>query len=311
MYYNNHAHIRTIVRFKFVITRYLYLSAVVALGLLLPGCGSQKAPRKQKANPKIHVAKVKRVNKIKKVKKTSEIARVHTSVKDMTVTEAIQEKQRVNEVGGDYPRVIALCNRILKLSHNPEQVKAVRLERAKAYEANGNTQRAQDSFLEFKTLYPGSELAKFAHFKAIELGAQLSSDSSCDQTETKEAINLAHEFLRTYNNDTKYTKQIKQLIKECNSRLLDCELGVCGFYLHTYHYSHKPEALTAAKGRLTKIKKQFKSKIQNLDNHLKPVEDRIKILESSGGKKDLPKHKKSHPINAETSKKQKNYADRF
>lgn len=264
--------------------RHAFLIAVVTLGILLPNCGGSKKSPKQ----------VKKTTK--RAKGKSLHPRIRTSIKNMTIQETRQERNRVARETADIARLIALDNRILSLSNDANEIKNVRFERAQAYEANENFRRSRDAYQEFMMLYPGSKQAEFAHFKAIEIGTNIAYNSACDQTPTTETITQAHEFIKTYGQQSEHHDRVVKLLKHCNNRLLECEMGVCGFYLHTYHYSKKPEALTAAKQRLEEIKETFKNTIPELDKRIEPLVERIAELE--GGKpKKKPRKKKSETSN--------------
>lgn len=158
---------------------------------------------------------------------------------------------------GDKEMLIKCGERMLALGGDPELVRIATIELAQAGLDVGNFELAQKYSLEYQTLYPGTPESKKASYIAIKAYFLSTLSPDRDQAPTQKTIELSEKFIKTYPEDTEYTKSVKDMLDNCYNKILDSEINVINTYISRYNYNKRESALTAANKRLAHIKESI------------------------------------------------------
>lgn len=142
-----------------------------------------------------------------------------------------------------------ILERLIALSDNHAGVKIYKLQYADAHFAMNHIAIAALYYEDFATLYPGSQEAEYALYKAVLCMFELCLSEDRDQSNTKKTIELAKEFL-TRSPKEEYKKEIEATLLSCYNRLFDHEIYIFNFYL-------KRKKFTSARMRLDFMPKLF------------------------------------------------------
>jgi len=160
----------------------------------------------------------------------------------------------------DSPFMIELFERLIALSDNHASVKQYKLQLADTHHQVHHIEKAAACYEDFAVMYPGSEEAEYALYKALACMFELSLDADRDQTNTKKTITLVKEFLKRAKNQN-LMQEAQEILQKCYDRLYEHEVYVFNFYT-------KKGNFTAAQMRLDYITKTFTETIAQLDEKI-------------------------------------------
>ncbi|MFH1461459.1 MAG: outer membrane protein assembly factor BamD [bacterium] len=142
---------------------------------------------------------------------------------------------------------------------------------ADSYFNTGELVSAYQMYEHFTDFYPSDKNSEYAAYQAIKSKFYQTLRIDCDQSETEQTINLCKKYLKnTLNN--KYQKDVEDIQRTCERKLIDKEVYVYNFYLRKGKFK-------SAKNRLAYLKDNFLDK----DSELNP---RILFLEAKLAQKE-------------------------
>jgi outer membrane assembly lipoprotein YfiO len=127
------------------------------------------------------------------------------------------------------------------------------------------------AYEEFSMLYPGSQEAEYAAYKAILSTFLLSLDFDKDQTLTNRTVSMCLVFLQTAKNE-KFITEAKTMHNTCRKRLFDHEVYVLETYL-------KLVKMSSAAKRIEYIEKEF-SDIAHLHEYVIYFKEMAEIVKN-------------------------------
>jgi outer membrane protein assembly factor BamD (BamD/ComL family) len=192
-------------------------------------------------------------------------------VQDMNFEEAVQAKDYYKAKDSKESTTKAL-ERIVSLCTDHTQISSYIIELADMYLEQDMYEEAQQSFNQFRTLFPGSEQIQYAWYQEIRSHYLNTLDPQRDQAETQKTIELAEEYLSTFPSNIQYQKEIEAIREKSYKSLLEHELYVINFNIKQFHNFDNHQHLTAAQYRLAHIQHALLPHIQ--DTH--PYDEKIK-----------------------------------
>lgn len=139
------------------------------------------------------------------------------------------------------------------------------------YSYQHNLEKAAKTYEKFATLFPGLEQADYAGYKSIVCLFYSTLIAERDQTATADVISLAGAFLKRTSNEN-YKKEVQDIVAQCYQRLFDSEKSIFLFYIKQKKYG-------AAQKRLTYIKENFASKIENGNEEYAVLQDYLQYVQ--------------------------------
>ena len=108
----------------------------------------------------------------------------------------------------DYDLTAKYLEHMIPLEKDYKEMGKLILELADLHLELGNREKARSRYGEYKLLYPGSKAIKYVLYKEIVAHVLDMSESTRDQTKTKEAIQLAEKFLQEFPDDTDFWNRL-------------------------------------------------------------------------------------------------------
>lgn len=212
---------------------------------------------------------------------------------------------------GWFDKALLYLQQMLTNSKDSEEIKTLKLQVADLLFEQGLLKKAGDAFGEYLELYPGAQESEYAHYKNVLCLFYQTLKTDQDQGPTRDAIKLTEAYLEKGIAYQKYRNEVRQIRQHCQVMLYENEVNVFNFYM-------KKKSYGAASGRLAYVKKQYQSKLPQLEPNIIQLECRL--AEAQGNKelynerlaflnKKFPEHGKGIRV-AQRSKK-KAYVDRF
>lgn len=198
-------------------------------------------------------------------------------IKDMDLTEALYAYNYYKERKQSESAIKAL-ERCITLSESHLQTEKLVLDLADLLLANGNFEKSQKVYKEFKNFYPGSSSLEYALYQEIVSHHLASLSPDRDQTATKETVTLSTAFLNRFGNQSEYSSSVEGTLKQAYRTLWQHELNQVEFYLNKFSYLPQKSALIAARQRLQHIRSDILPHITDIDSVvLAQLETRIQI----------------------------------
>jgi|SRR5579872_1232000 len=188
------------------------------------------------------------------------------TLRTMTYKELKNSKDSLLQAG-DKSSACKYLEKMLPLANDLEDRRDVMLELAETYFDTGDLEKAGKMYNEFTTMYPSSKAAEMASYKAILCSFYATLDSERDQTKTQDTIELALAFLERGPVFDTYAKEVKDILKQCRTKLFDNEAGIFNFYVNRGMF-------TSANTRLELIRKTIAPQLPD-------AEPRLLVLECS------------------------------
>jgi outer membrane assembly lipoprotein YfiO len=141
------------------------------------------------------------------------------------------------------------------VSTDHDQIREILLQMADLYYQQSEWTKAERAYNEFILLYPGAAKCDYAHYKAVECGFNLTSQSDRDQTKTQEVLALAEQFF-TDHAQSEFFSAVTKLATDCREKLLASDTNIFNFYVKNNNFK-------AAQKRLDLISKEHGPKMPN------------------------------------------------
>jgi len=158
----------------------------------------------------------------------------------------------------NYYIALKYLERMLKLCDNLNEMADLLLEFADTLWADNKHEKAGKVYQEFASLYPGSDQAEYALYKAILCTEQSVLEADRDQTATRDTIALADKFLERADLFKKYAPDVEEIRTRCYKKLAASELNVCEFFKKSGKYKQ-------AQRRLEIIRTDWFAKLPELE----------------------------------------------
>lgn len=171
-------------------------------------------------------------------------------------------------------RILLQLSKTAKLNSN---LKKYLLELADFYFENKKLEKAIEYYKSYSLLYPASQEAEYASYKAIIASFYSTLKPFRDQTPTENTIKLATEFLKEVIRKD-YKDEVKTIIKACTKKLFQHEVYIFDHYI-------KQKKFKPAKMRLDYIKKNFINKVKDVEKIIPRLE---KVLKGAKDPKTRP-----------------------
>lgn len=218
--------------------------------------------------------------------------------KEMTFDELKHNKGYHEKNKEPKETIIHYVERMIVVSKDEAKIRELRLENADLYFDLGRFDKALTIYNDFVKAYPGNEKAEYAAYKAILSRFSMMLPYDRSQEQTKDTLKAAKEFINN-NSYTKHVKEVKNIIEQCNERLLQSELKVYNFYLFRGKIRSAEKRLKCIKSQYLENKK-YAYLVDDLDEQLKAAKS---------GKEYTPKYEIENI--GKPAKPKVNYALRF
>ncbi len=189
---------------------------------------------------------------------------VKKTISAMNFQELKQSKEAL-VADGNKEIAIKYAEKMIPLCTDMRELAQLMIELGDLYYQTRRLTKAFTVYREFVNLYPGSDHVEYALYRAIVCKFDEIADAERDQSQTKETIELALEFLERAELFVAYKEEIEAILTKCRNRLFENEVSIFNFYLFN-------KRMAAANKRLDSIKKDF-------INMLPDAEPRIILLE--------------------------------
>lgn len=176
----------------------------------------------------------------------------------------------------DRYNAIRTLERMVPICTDLEKLKGILLELADLLFDDGKLEAAGKMYREFVKYYPGNEKVEYALYKAVVCKFYVILDAERDQSNTRDAIELASKFLEREEIFATHSKEVRHMREQCYQRLFENEIGIFNFYCSRKRYK-------SARTRLTNIRKEFIDLIPTSDPYLITLE-----IELAQQVKDMP-----------------------
>jgi len=182
-------------------------------------------------------------------KKTPKVARKTLST--MNLQELKKSKEALVEAGNKEV-AIKYLEKMIPLCTDMHYLAEIMIELADMYYDTERKAKAFTMYREFVNLYPGSDHVEYALYRATVCKFDEIGDADRDQSQTKETIELAEEFLERSELFVTHKDEVFSMLKKCRERLFENELSIFNFYLFN-------NRMAAANKRLDSIKNEYVS----------------------------------------------------
>lgn len=215
---------------------------VMGASVLLTGC--------KKKDKEIRISTVRTPRKTTtKISKKGKVIRKFSEYRPMhrMTYEELKEEKYYLELTQDLHLLTLYLEQMIKVCAIQDDLAALRLQLADIYYKQDNFKKAMENYENYTDLYPGSQYADYAAYRAIETRAKKLPTPDRDQAATIECVERCLKYLK--NHDAKnYEQQVTQILHDARYRLYMSEVLTFYFYLNR-------GALLGAKQRLDYIKK--------------------------------------------------------
>lgn len=178
---------------------------------------------------------------------------------------AAMKKQALEK--NDFEVAIRCVERQLKLCDDIDEIAKLLIELGDLHFESGAKIKAEQIYAHFRTLYPGSQLVEYAHYKNILAAFHSTYSYDRDQTKTRAVIDLADEFLKQ-DLFVKYRDETENIRRQCFQKLFESEQGICQFHLDY----KRPQA---AKERIALARNELATQEPSLEPQLLLLESKI------------------------------------
>jgi len=185
----------------------------------------------------------------KERKKTKEPRKKKKRFGQLGYEELKKEKDR-QIARGDHYLAIKYIEQMIPLCTDLGELSSIMLELADLLFKSELFVKAERLYKEFLSMYPGDPKAEYASYQAIVCCHKQTSDFFRDQTKTKEAIELAHEFIARKEVFTTHLEDVVKILQTCQEKMMQSEMNVFNFYI-------KQGNFLAAQTRLDNIGKEY------------------------------------------------------
>lgn len=160
---------------------------------------------------------------------------------------------------------------LISQSKSQEKIKHYKLDFADYTFGIEDYEKALMAYEEFCMLYPGSQEAEYAQYKAILCNFFLSLSFDHDQTLTQRTVSSCLLFLQKVK-DEKFLKETENIYKSCRQRLFDHEVYVLETYL-------KLKKFSGARKRIEYLEKEFKD-IKHIEKYVAYCNEIYEIIKN-------------------------------
>ncbi len=169
-------------------------------------------------------------------------------------------EQERYEKAGQLDLAIKFLSHMVKKCENPNELQGLRLHMADLLFKIQHFADAAQEYQAYVQMYPGSEQAAYADFKAIQALNEQTLSADRDQEKTQQVVDSAKDFGRKAQHIKHYQKFIKDVEKMAHNalyRLYESEM------LRFYFYLNRMQ-LKSASARLDWIKEKFAKYLDEL-----------------------------------------------
>jgi len=203
------------------------------------------------------------------LKKSSGLPAPTKNITAMTLEEAQHAASYYQETAYDDLTIKAL-ERVITLSTDHEISAQALLKLADTYVKAGMYEKAQNSYKEFITLYPGNAQVAYAAYQEIIAHYKEVRPAYRDQQKTRDVIALAEQYEENYPHTT-YIQHIHEMRDTAYKLLLEHEVMVVQFYLTKYQLEHSNKSAISCIKRLEYIKKDIIPHIANKKDYSRTI----------------------------------------
>lgn len=197
----------------------------------------------------------------------------------MTYEELKDETARF-EKSGDLDLAVKFISHMIKKCEDPTELRTLRLHMADLLYQTKRFADATQEYEMFAQLYPSSDQAPYAEFKAIQaLNSQVLT-ADLDQEKTEKVVEKTKDFGRKAQTSPSYKQfvpQVEKIAHDALYRLYESEMLRFYFYLNRLQ-------LKAASARLTWIKEHFARYLNELEPEILELE--CELASAQGDKKE-------------------------
>lgn len=190
--------------------------------------------------------------------------KVTKTLRYMTYEETKAGKEKLL-AAGNHTVALKYQERMLKLCDDLNELEGIMLEYADTHHTCNHYAKAAALYAEFAHSFPGSDHVEYALYQAIECSSKLILDAERDQTNTKNTIDLADQFLARANLFADYTDKVIGIRDTCYKLLARSECNVYKFHLNNGEYAQ-------AERRLTGLRTDWIAKIPELEPEVLALE---------------------------------------
>lgn len=180
-------------------------------------------------------------------------------IKDMNEQELV-ETLRYAKYTNDSHFIFKVFHALLAQSPNQNNLKNYKIDLADYCFSIKDYEKAVFTYEEFTSLYPGSQEAEYAQYKAIICSFFLCLEPSRDQSITDKTIFMIEEFLKKAQNE-EFIKEVKQIFTQCRQKLFEHEVHIFEHYL-------KQKKFSSTQKRYEYIEEKFQD-IKHIEQYLK------------------------------------------
>lgn len=155
------------------------------------------------------------------------------------------------------------------IAQNPDRtdIGKYKLLLAEVYFKDGKYPSAYELYDHYSMFYPSDERSEYAKYRSILAKFYQTLRSDCDQSQTEETVRLCKEYLDA-SSFKEYIKDVADIHKTCENKLIDKEVYVFNFYL-------REGELDAAKKRLDYVRTAYLASNQGLEARLLYLESQL------------------------------------
>lgn len=191
--------------------------------------------------------------------------------RDLTMDE-LEHNKNIDLKHNNRESAARYLERMISICKDQGKICELKLELANVYFEDNILDKATRCYRDFLRLYPGNPNSEFISYRLIAALYKQTNSCERDQSETRETIKLANEFLAK---DTfvKYRDRVRWIVDQCYKKLLDSEIEIFNFYLGR-------KKIAAAEKRLEGIKEEYLNNPKNDQDKglLSDLEEQLKAL---------------------------------
>lgn len=179
-------------------------------------------------------------------------------IKDMSEQELV-ETLAYAKTTQDNEFIFKVFHALLSQSPNQNNLKNYKIDLADYCFKIKDYEKAVYTYEDFVTLYPGSQEAEYAQYKAIISSFLLCLEPCCDQSITQKTIFMIEEFQKKAKNEL-FIQETKEIFTKCRQKLFEHEVHVFEHYL-------KQKQFKSSEHRYKYIEENFQD-IKHIEQYL-------------------------------------------
>lgn len=213
-----------------------------------------------------------------KRKKQRRVRKIEKEFKSLTFDE-LELNKNIDVKNKNKENAIRYLERMIAICKDQKKICELRLELADLYFDLQFADKASKIYLEYIKLYPGHVNSEYAYFRAINSIFLKTPIPERDQSDTKEIVKLAKEFLAK-DSYKKYRNEVTWILDQCNDKLLLSEINTFNFYLRRKNFKASENRLAYIKEQYLKNPKDKKqeSLLRDLEGQLKAAKEKRRYI---------------------------------